>query len=427
MRRGRLASCSLVVVTAAVVAGTWALPTLAVDKLGTWSTAASPITGHEEHTATLLRNGKVLVAGGPDASAELYDPAANRWTPAASMATARVDHTATLLANGKVLVAGGRVGPYPSNTLATTELYNPILNSWSPGAPMIGSRAGHTATLLSDGRVLVVGGSSLVLREGGLFPTQPPDAEVYDPTRNRWTVTSPMGSYRLNHTATLLKDGRVLIAGGQGDAGPFASTEIYDASQDRWVSAAPMGVRRSGHAAVLMANGDVLVAAGLGVEPNALSIALTSAELYDPKTNLWVAVANMAQLHGGHSATLLGDGMVLVVGTLGHQRPELYDPDRNVWLSTGPAMDRYLHTSTRLPSGKVLIVGGIGVEAFRSALLYDPAGVAPQNALPVDPRIVAAVVLAALLLMVGMAMSLPAVRQRLRRWRPRGEPEEWIT
>src|ERR1700736_209082 len=150
MRRGRLASCSLVLITAAVIAGTSALPTLAVDKLGTWATIASPITGHEEHTATLLRNGKVRVAGGPDASAELYDPAANRWTPAASMATARVDHTATLLANGKVLVAGGRVCPSPSTTLATTELYNPILNPWSPGAPMIGSRAARTATLLYD-------------------------------------------------------------------------------------------------------------------------------------------------------------------------------------------------------------------------------------------------------------------------------------
>jgi N-acetylneuraminic acid mutarotase len=176
-----------------------------------------------------------------------------------------------------------------------------------------------------------------------------------------------------------------------------------------------------------MANGDVLVAAGLGTDSSALSIALSSAEIYDPRANRWSMVAGMGQLHAGHTATLLGNGMVLVVGTLGHSRSELYDPTRNAWTSTGPAMDRYHHTATRLSDGRVLIVGGYGIESFHSVLLYDPKAVAPVQRKPIDPRLIAAVFLAALLLLAGFAISIPGVRRRLRRWRPRDQPEEWVT
>jgi N-acetylneuraminic acid mutarotase len=398
-----------------------------------WSRAASLATGREEHTATLLPNGKVLVAGGTDgrgtvlASAELYDPVKDRWTSAGAMSETRIDHTATLLPSGKVLVAGGLVMPYPGPSLASAELYDPLTNGWSMAAPMIESRTRHTATLLPDGRVLVVGGQRFDFHDGGLFPGRPMGAEIYDPRANRWSATSPMGVSRLGQTATVLPDGRVLVVGGQDDAiGIFNSTEIYDPVNDRWISAAPMAVARTGQVATQMPNGDVFVAGGEGVEPNALNVSLASAELFDPRTDVWVTVATMAEFHSAETATLLRNGMVLVVGATGQSRAEVYDLAHDRWSLTGPSMDRYQHTATRLPVGKVLIVGGYGIESLASVLVYDPEGVAPRPANPPDPRAIAALVLTALLVVAVASWSIPGVRRRVKGWRPPGESEEWI-
>jgi N-acetylneuraminic acid mutarotase len=398
-----------------------------------WSRAASLATGREEHTATLLPNGKVLVAGGTDgrgtvlASAELYDPVKDRWTSAGAMSETRIDHTATLLPSGKVLVAGGLVMPYPGPSLASAELYDPSTNGWSMAAPMIESRTRHTATLLPDGRVLLVGGQRFDFHDGGLFPGRPTDAEIYDPKANRWSSTAPMGASRLAQTATQLPDGRVLVTGGQDeDSVTLKSTEIYDAPQDRWISAAPMAVARSGHVATLMADGDVLVAGGLGEEPSRLTISLGSAEIYDPRTNLWVSAASMAEFRVAVTATLLRNGMVLVVGATGQSRAEVYDLAHDRWSLTGPSMDRYQHTATRLPGGKVLIVGGYGIESLASVLVYDPEGVAPLPAHPPDARAIAALLLTALLVVALASWSIPGVRRRVKGWRPPGESEEWI-
>lgn len=434
MRLVLLASSVLILATASANAGSGPGLIQPSGGPGVWSTAASLPTGREEHTATLLGNGKVLVAGGTDgrgkvlASAELYDPVRNRWTSAGSMAATRIGHTATLLPSGKVLVAGGLVLPFPSQSLASTELYDPASNRWSTAAPMIESRTRHTATLLQDGRVLVVGGLTVTLQDGGLFPSQLTSAEVYDPTADRWSLTAPTGEHRLGHTATRLPDGRVLVAGGQADSGTFLkSTEIYDATEDRWVSAAPMAAARFGAVATLTADRDVLVAGGLGEEPNALNLALTSAELYNPGTNLWVTVASMVEFHAADTVTVLRSGKVLVVGAPGESRAEVYDEAQNRWIQTGPSMDRYQHTATRLPNGKVLIVGGYGIASIGSVLIYDPEGVAPAPLRPLDQRIIAGLVLLDLLGLAAFAWSIPAVRLRVRRWRPRGQSEEWIT
>jgi N-acetylneuraminic acid mutarotase len=434
MRLGLLASFFLVLATASNTAGGGTASIPPSGATGLWSRAASLATGREEHTATLLANGRVLVAGGTDgrgkvlASAELYDPVRDRWTAAGSMAATRIGHTATLLPSGKVLVAGGLVLPFPAPSLASTELYDPATNRWSPAAPMIESRTRHTATLLRDGRVLIVGGLTVTLQDGGLFPSQLTSAEIYDPKADRWSPTAPTDEHRLGHTATLLPDGRVLVAGGQADSGTFLkSTEIYDAIQDRWISAAPMAAARFGHVATLLADGDVLVAGGLGEEPNALNIALTSAEIYDPRTNLWVSVASMAEFHAADTATALRSGNVLVVGAPGQSRAEVYDLAQNRWTQTGPSMDRYQHSATRLLNGKVLIVGGYSLESVGSVLIYDPEGVAPAPLRPLDQRIAAGLGLIGLLGLAALAWSVPAVRLRVRRWRPRGQSEEWIT
>ena len=434
MRRGLLASSVLVLAAAAGLAGTGTVSIQASSTPGLWSKAASLTTGREEHTATLLRNGNVLVTGGTDgrgkalASAEVYSPTTNRWTSAGSMAVARLDHTATLLSSGKVLVAGGLDGPFPSSALASAELYDPATNSWSGAAPMIGSRARQTATLLPDGRVLVVGGLSVALRDAGIFPSQPTSAEIYDPTANRWLATAPMAQYRLDQTVTLLRDGRVVVVGGQDGLISFDSAEIYDPRQDRWFPAAPMVTARYGHVATLLANGDVLVSGGTyqTVVPSNSSAPLASTEIYDPTLDSWSVVAKMAVPRVEHTATTLGGGMVLVVGGTGESRAEIYNPAHNVWSDIGAPMNRYNHTATRLSNGRVLVVGGYGIASLRSVLVYDPNGELPVTGRLLDPRLILAGVLVVLLVAGGAALLTSAVRHQLRSRQSNVEESEWI-
>jgi len=434
MRRGLFASCLVILMFAAEATAT-PTPTVEAGSLGVWSAAASLITGRGEHTATLLRNGTILVAGGTDgrgkalASADVYNPKTNRWAAAGTMATTRLDFTATLLPSGRVLVVGGLDAPAPSNSLASAEVYDPTTNAWSPAAPMSAGRARHTAIGLPDGRVLVVGGQSFTLRGGGIFESQPASAEIFDPTKNHWSATAPMSVYRFGQTTTLLGDGRVLVTGGTDGFTTFRSTEIYDPKQDRWSAAASMTTGRDGHTATLLPNGDVLVIGGL--ETDALSsppltIPLSSAEVYDPRVDRWSAVAGMAGARDEDTATLLSNGTVLVVGDMRPgSRAEVYDPARNVWSTISGPMDRSAHTATRLPDGRVVVIGGYRLETLRSVLLYDPSATAPGPRVATSPLLVAGLLLATLSILAAAALSIPNARSRLRAWRARRESEEW--
>jgi len=434
MRRGAIASCVLVLVSLLGMVGIRA-STAQTGTSGVWSAAANLITGREEHTATLLQDGTVLVTGGTDgrdkalASAERYNPKTNRWMSAGSMATTRLDHTATLLPNGKVLVAGGLDASFPARTLASTELYDPNTNSWSAAAPMSTRRARHTATGLVDGRVLVVGGQSVDLRDGGLFLDQLLGEEIYDPVTNHWSATAPMLQNSVGQSATLLRDGRVLVAGGYDGSTSSSSAEIYDPNIDRWTAAASMKSSRDGHTATLLQSGDVLVTGGVGRDAQAQVIVtpFSSAEVYDPPANRWSVVASMAEARDEYTATLLNDGRLLVVGGTGQSRADVYDPARNVWSTVSGTMNRYLHTATRLPDGRILVVGGYGLESLDSALLYDPSATAPVPRAPTNPVLVAGLSLAAFVLLAAGSLSIPGVRRRLRGWRGSGRREEWIT
>jgi N-acetylneuraminic acid mutarotase len=343
------------------------------------------------------------------------------------MGTTRLDFTATLLPSGKVLVVGGLDAPYPSSTLASAELYDPATNGWSPAAPMSAGRARHTASGLPDGRVLVVGGQSFTLRGGGTFENQPASAEIFDPTKNRWSATAPMSLYRLGQTTTLLRDGRVLVTGGTDAVATFRSTEIYDPKQDRWSAAASMTTGRDGHTATLLPNGDVLVIGGVATDPQTnATISLSSAEVYDPRVDHWSAVAGMAGARDEHTATSLSNGTVLVVGdTRPGSRAEVYDPARNVWSTISGPMDRSAHKATRLPDGRVVVIGGYRLETLRSVLLYDPSATAPGPRVATSPLLVAGLLLATLSILAAAALSIPNVRSRLRAWRARREAEGW--
>ena len=328
----------------------------------TWSAAGSLATARCSYTATLLPNGKVLVAGGHNgsalASAEFYDPGTNTWSAAASLSTARYWHTATLLASGKVLVAGGDNGP---SSLASAELYDPVANTWSAAGSLTTARYSHRATLLPSGKVLVTGGSGT-------------SSEIYDPVANTWSAAGNLAYARSFHTATLLPSGKVLVAGGQG-AG--ASAELYDPVANTWSGAGNPATPRDTHTATLLPSGNVVVVGGENGSP------LASAELYNPGTNTWSAVASLATARKDHAATLLPSGKVLVaggwVGGGGSNclaSAEIFDyTGGGTWSATGSlATVRCTHTATLLSNGKVLVAGGSPDDsgtALSSCEIYD--------------------------------------------------------
>jgi hypothetical protein len=225
------------------------------------------------HTATLLPNGKVLVAGGTGQNGvaattpELYDPAAGLFTRTGNMATPRSEHTATLLANGKVLILGGfdTTDPKAQAVTATSEIYDPITGGFTGTGSMTTARAGHTATLLIDGRVLIAGG--VTNAANGLAAVS--SAEVYDPTPGSFSPTGGMVQTRASHTATLLPNGNVLVTGGSE-----STAELYEPSTGSFSTIGSMEIGRWGHTATLLLNGKVLVAGG-GARPP-----LATAELY---------------------------------------------------------------------------------------------------------------------------------------------------
>ena len=359
-------------------------PTVVRPRAASWSVTGSMVTPRAGHTATLLPDGKVLVAGGDGlvegvstASAELYDPSTGAWTATGTMLTPRQDATATLLPDGKVLVAGGGRQATEFTWLASAELYDPGTGAWTATGTMLTPRQGGTATLLRDGKVLVAGGDDGY----GLMSAS---AELYDPSTGSWTATGTMGTTRSGGTATLLRDGKVLVAGGWANgsasaSGPvLASAELYDPGSGTWSVTGSMVRPRAGHTATLLPDGKVLVAGGNN--PTETVSVLASAELYDPGSGSWTATANMLTTGVGFTATLLLDGEVLVAGGLVSTgglssaeltSAELYDPGSGSWTATASMLTLCAdHTATLLRDGSVL-VAGYG-NSGQSICLYDP-------------------------------------------------------
>ena len=197
---------------------------VSASALPTFTPTSNMSTTRYNHTATLLPNGKVLIAGGQTGfpgpgyvnTAEIYDPAARTFTATGNMTAPRGRHTATLLRNGKVLIAGGENGVA---TAYSAELYDPVGGTFSATGSMNNARSDHTATLLPDGTVLVAGGYN------GSFTNS---AETYDPANGTFFSAGSMPDARAEHTAALLQDGRVFIAGGVNDLNVLSSAAIYD-------------------------------------------------------------------------------------------------------------------------------------------------------------------------------------------------------
>ncbi|MEV0171660.1 kelch repeat-containing protein [Streptomyces sp. NPDC050803] len=319
---------------------------------GEWAAAGEPPfplvywAGQYEGLVT-LHDGRVLAAGGagPDlrsvSTAALYDPAHNSWTTTGELRQDRRLHTLTVLADGRVLAAGGTPGPqaYPQPALDSTELYDPESGTWEPGRPMAAARTGHSATLLPDGRVLVAGG--LRPRDTRTVLTLAA-AELFDPDTGTWTPARDMLDPRWHHAAALLPDGRVLAVGGltateRPVLTPLGWCETYDPLGDRWTATGALHSARSDHQAVPLPDGSVLV------------------------------------LGGGRTPT--GDARHDPYGPTGVER---YDPATGTWQQEAPLpWGRCAARALALPSGEVLVCGGADPAVldcgYPSALRYDPA------------------------------------------------------
>lgn len=268
------------------------------------------------HTATLLPSGKVFVAGGdPAGTAEVYDPAANTWTPAAPMPQARYDHAAALISGGKVFVTGGAgrpplgIGPHGAQTAQLpAAIYDPAKDTWAVAAtPRYDRPVFPTATVLRTGRVLLVGGQYMYSSPDQRTET----SELYDPASDTWSAVPPETRTvaRQYHSATLLPDGRVLIAGGLLNDSTVALTVVYDPATDGWIVEPNMNEGRCGHGAALLSTGRVIVfGSGCWTDSSA------SAEEFDPRTNRWYPVASLAAPRGSVQPAVLQNGEVLALG-----------------------------------------------------------------------------------------------------------------
>lgn len=319
-------------------------------------------------TLTRLVNGKVLAVGGQvspnastgEASAELYDPRTGRWNPTGSLPQGRYGHTATLLRDGHVLIVGG--GGAGFEPYASATLYDPRTGRWSPTGSLRHARDFPTATLLVDGRVLIAGAAA---------DANPSGAEVYDPRTGRWTLIGPMRATRLlpngyadsrrEHTATALRDGRVLLAGGNVGTNVVASAEIFDPRTGRWLPTASMRQKRADAGAALLPDGRVLVAGGDGGG----GAIIPSAEIYDPRVGRWSVTGSMHDARSSFRLMVLPDGKALAVGGGGAAfgrdlaTAELYDPRSGTWSRTASMHhDRTQFDAALLASGQVLVAGG---------------------------------------------------------------------
>ncbi len=344
------------------------------------------------HTSTLLGNGKTLVAGGAGndnlVPSRLHDPASGAFTPTRdtqgnlTSCVPRHYHTATVLPDGKVLIAGG----YPSSSNAVSlpdaELYDPSTGRFTATAGhLLTARYHHTATLLPDGQVLIAGGTNFVQWLGadggstGVTGSSLATAELYDPGTGLFTATGRLLGPRNQATANLLPDGRVLLAGGESyNPGQYVpAAELYDPATGHFTATGSLLTPREFHTSTLLPNGKVLIVAGQS------STYAAHAELYDPATGIFTA-SGPGALRRLHTATLLGNGKVLVAGGEVSFVPldsaELYDPGTGSFSPTGfLVVKREQHGASVLPGGKVLLTGGYGGD--ESAEVFDPQDPAP--------------------------------------------------
>jgi hypothetical protein len=260
---------------------------------------------------------------------------------------------------------------YHQQWLTDAEVYNPTTNTWTIVPPVYSHGVQHTATLLNDGRVLVVGGCI-----GSGICTE--RVEIFDPKTDSWTEATPLVDYRASHTAVLLNDGRVLVAGGAGPNGIPTDGDalLYDPLADTWTATRPMIWKCQQSQALKLLDGRVLVTGGLSISDH--PIASTNTEIYDPASNTWTSAGSLAQPRFAHLLALLPDGQVMTVGgaheydyPIGYpnshpwtassfvQEIETYDPLSDHWYINGELPQPVTYAAAAfLPDGRLWVTGG---------------------------------------------------------------------
>ncbi len=350
---------------------------------GQWAKAGSMQSAREFHSQARIASGKVLTAGGIDASgnvlasAEVFTSSSATWASTGSMAEARQSFAAVTLANGKVLVSGG-LG-ISGVVLGSAELFDPASGSWSPAGSLSLARYGHTATLLTTGKVLVTGGCT-----AASCTAITAVSELYDPSSNTWSTTGSLNTARSYQTALILRTGMVLAIGGMG---PLTSCELYNPSKGTWSNAASLNTGRYQHTSTILADGKVLVAGGANGR-----FPITSAEIYTPSTNTWALTGSMTIGRYAHAASLLPDGTVLVAGGIGQSiscgkdctsyiptnKVDLFTESTGLFAATASlSQSLAYHEMTLLASGRALEDGGSATTSVcctvvNTATVYTP-------------------------------------------------------
>jgi hypothetical protein len=325
----------------------------------------------------------VLVVGGELSgrmldSIEEFDPSTEEWTRVATLPAPRSNHSATLLSTGRVLIVGGcptdAIGaPSGVNATASALLYDPATRAITEGPPMAHARCGHTATVLADESVLVAGGASsqpTMTRQALAVAT----LERFEPSSGRWLVGPSLIAARYLHTATLLRSGQVLIAGGVDETEQgFRSAELFDPARSTVAATAGlMGELRIFFASALLPSGRVMAATG-----KRANVAFSSGtELFDPRDGQWTPAAAAPPARTAPTLTALPSGRLLLVGGLSRSVSRsqyvadaaLFDESTGAWSAVGPlAIPRALHQATLLPSGQVLVTGGVDADGELSS------------------------------------------------------------
>ncbi len=336
------------------------------------------LPGRTHHTATLLRDGRVLVIGGEDPSGDpipnvdVFDPVTETFTSLAPLAEPREFHTATLLSDGRVLVTGGglnsQIGiPSGEGVLKSAAVFDPATSTFSPVGDMADPRAFHEASLLADGRVLVVGGATNMM--GGTCTVVPncytgkalATAEVFDPATSIFNKVGDMSAARLGFALPQLADGRPFAIGGANDTVSLASTELFDPTTNQFVAGATLAGDRIYLGAARLGSGHVLVAGGkkANVSP------LVTSEVFDPVVNAWSKTQNLDRPRTAAAMITLQSGHVLTVGGYDQtqngaiKNTSIYDETSGTWSRIGDlGKARFNMTATLLSDGRVLVVGG---------------------------------------------------------------------
>lgn len=351
---------------------------------GRFEVTGAPSESRVIHAAAPLSDGRVLVTGGwysLTRVAEAWDPATGAFERAGRLAEPRAAHSMTALGDGRVLVVGGPGGPGSEGFSDSAELWDPDSQSFEPTGSLSQARAMHTATRLDDGRVLVIGGT-----DGDRARSL---AEAWDPVTGSFAPAGSLARGRASHTATLLADGRVLVVGGWDwrSEPALASAEVWDPATETFAPAGTLLHAREHHTATRLEDGRVLVVGG---RHRSLETADTAmAETWDPATATFAPAGTLAEHRLSHTATLLPDGRVLVIGGLdpvtevdptveGHglATAELWDP-ATASFGPGGVMDgaTAMHTATLLEDGRVLVVGsfyGDDEELISMARTWEP-------------------------------------------------------